>query len=104
MKVGNKLVAFITGGASGLGAQTARRLHRLGAQVCIADLDELLMDQMKHDLGGSNILTVKCDVSEKSQVQSAVQQTVDQFGSLHAGIACAGIIKETRFATPDDEA
>ena len=44
MKVGNKLVAFITGGASGLGAKTARRLHRLGAQVCIADLDELLMD------------------------------------------------------------
>jgi NAD(P)-dependent dehydrogenase (short-subunit alcohol dehydrogenase family) len=63
MKIGKNLVAFITGGASGLGAATARRLHRQGAKVCIADMDELLMDKMRLELK-TNVHTVKCDVSQ----------------------------------------
>jgi NAD(P)-dependent dehydrogenase (short-subunit alcohol dehydrogenase family) len=63
MKVGSKLVAFITGGASGLGAATARRLHKQGAKIAIADMDELLMDKIKHELK-TNVHTVKCDVTD----------------------------------------
>ena len=91
MKVGNKLVAFITGGASGLGASTARRLHGQGAKVCIADMDELMMDKMKHELG-DGLITAKCDVSKPEQVKQAVAHTIDNFGHLHVGLAAAGIV------------
>jgi NAD(P)-dependent dehydrogenase (short-subunit alcohol dehydrogenase family) len=76
MKVGSKLVALITGGASGLGAATARRLHQHGAKIAIVDRDELLMDKMKHELK-TNVFTAKCDVTDHLQVKSAVDATVN---------------------------
>lgn len=57
MKIDQGLVAFITGGASGLGEATVRRMHAQGASVAIADMDTAKMATLAAELG-DRILTV----------------------------------------------
>lgn len=55
-------VFLITGGASGLGAGTARMLAREGGKVVLADLNEAAGEALAHELGGA---FVRCDVSRE---------------------------------------
>src|SRR4051794_37137300 len=76
--------ALVAGGASGLGAATARRLHAGGAHVTIADLDAERGEPLAQELGGAFVAT---DVTDGEQVQAAVA-AVD---GLRISICCAGI-------------
>lgn len=93
MKIGKDLVTFITGGASGLGAATARRLVSLGSRVAIADLNEAKLEAMK--VAHPDILTFRCDVSKEADVKRAMEDTANSFGGIHAAVACAGVFKLT---------
>lgn len=86
----NDSVFMVTGGSSGLGAATVRRLHAAGGRVMICDLDAPRGEAMAAELG-ANAGFVRTDVSNEDDAQSAVKTTVDRFGTLNGLINCAGI-------------
>lgn len=77
-------VAIITGAASGIGKATAHLTAEVGAKVVVVDLDPAGADAVASDITaqGGTAIAVACDVSEESQVQSAVKQTIDSFGGV----------------------
>jgi NAD(P)-dependent dehydrogenase (short-subunit alcohol dehydrogenase family) len=81
---------LVSGGASGLGAATVRRLAELGAAVVIADLNAAEGERMAHHLGRHGIF-VPTDVTNEAAVQAAVTAALEQFGGLHGAVSCAGI-------------
>jgi NAD(P)-dependent dehydrogenase (short-subunit alcohol dehydrogenase family) len=86
-------VAFITGGASGLGKATAKAFVNSGARVAVVDLKkeaaQLVVEQIAAD--GGEALAIGCDVTNESQVKSAVSQTVEAFGQLDFAYNNAGV-------------
>jgi len=85
-----KKSALVAGGASGLGAATARALHAAGAEVTIADRDQERGEQLTAELGdGASFAHM--DVTEPTQVESAVQQAAALEGGLRIAVNCAGI-------------
>lgn len=89
MKIEGK-TAVITGGASGLGEASVRRLHAAGANVVIADLSEELGQKLEKELG-EKALYVKTDVSSTESVQALFKAAVEKFGGIHILVNCAGI-------------
>lgn len=84
-------VSVITGGASGLGEATARRLVELGAAgVVILDVDDDRGKTVADELG-DRCLYVSTDISDDEQVQAAVGRGLDVFGAVHAVVAAAGV-------------
>jgi NAD(P)-dependent dehydrogenase (short-subunit alcohol dehydrogenase family) len=76
--------ALVAGGASGLGAATARRLAERGAEVTIADVNAQAGEALAEEIGGR---FVACDVTDEAQVQAAVEAAAD----LRISVCCAGI-------------
>jgi NAD(P)-dependent dehydrogenase (short-subunit alcohol dehydrogenase family) len=76
--------ALVAGGASGLGAATARRLAAGGAKVTIADIDEQAGQALADELGAA---FVACDVTDEAQVEAAVAAAE----GLRLSVCCAGI-------------
>jgi len=86
-------VAFVTGGANGIGRAAALAFARDGASVVVADVSETQNQEtarMIQDLGG-RALAVACDVSRNVDVQRALNATVDRFGRLDFAFNNAGI-------------
>ncbi|MEV4419583.1 SDR family NAD(P)-dependent oxidoreductase [Patulibacter sp. NPDC049589] len=81
--------ALITGGASGLGEATTRRLHAEGAFVTIADIQEERATELVAELG-ERARFVTTDVTDEAQVQAAVDAAVEA-APLWATVSCAGI-------------
>ncbi len=79
--------AIVSGGASGLGAATVRRLHEAGALVVIADVNPEKGEPLAEELG---IPFVQTDVREEDQVQAAVDKAAEVEGGLRIAISCAG--------------
>jgi NAD(P)-dependent dehydrogenase (short-subunit alcohol dehydrogenase family) len=79
--------AVVSGGASGLGEATVRRLHAGGAQVVIADVNPEKGEALASELG---IEFVQCDVREEDQVRAAVDKAAETDGGLRIAISCAG--------------
>lgn len=72
-------VALVTGGGAGIGAGLVRRFADEGARVVVADVDEAQGQEVADAIGG---IFVRCDVSRRVDVESAVQTAVDTFGAL----------------------
>jgi NAD(P)-dependent dehydrogenase (short-subunit alcohol dehydrogenase family) len=83
----NGKVFIVTGGASGLGEGTARRLTALGGTVVIADRQADKGEALAQEIGGT---FVKCDVSSEADGQAVVAQAVAR-GKLMGLVNCAGI-------------
>jgi 3-hydroxyacyl-CoA dehydrogenase / 3-hydroxy-2-methylbutyryl-CoA dehydrogenase len=81
--------ALVCGGASGLGAATARRLHAARALVTIADLDAERGTALMHELG-ERVGFVHCDVTDPAAVDEAVIAARGD-GSLRIAVTCAGV-------------
>jgi len=81
--------ALVVGGASGLGAATARRLQAAGARVVIADLNAEKGDALAAELG-ERASFVEANVLEAQQIEAAVADAA-QDGELRACVNCAGI-------------
>ncbi|MBB5471187.1 NAD(P)-dependent dehydrogenase (short-subunit alcohol dehydrogenase family) [Paraburkholderia sp. Clong3] len=80
-------VFLITGGASGLGAATARLLVENGGKVVLADLNLDAGEALAKELGGA---FVKCDVSREEDAQQAVEAAT-KLGTLRGLVNCAGV-------------
>lgn len=81
-------VAFVTGGASGLGEATARRLHRGGAAVVLADKNAERGTQIAAELG-ERALFVDTDVTSGDSVRAALEAAA-ALGTLRIAVNCAG--------------
>ncbi|ORE85388.1 short-chain dehydrogenase/reductase SDR [Oceanococcus atlanticus] len=81
-------VIIITGGASGLGAATARRLASAGAKLVLADLNEDLGQALASEL---NAQFVRCNVTSPDDAQAAIDSAINTYGGLTGLINCAGI-------------
>lgn len=82
-------VALITGGASGLGAATARRLAAGGARVVLLDRDQARGTALAAELGDGATF-VQADVTSAEQVQAAVDAAT-KLGPLRVTVNCAGV-------------
>lgn len=83
----NGASAIVTGGASGIGAATARQLADRGARVVIADLQKGKGEALAQEIGGAY---VSVDVTETDQITDAVNTAVD-LGPLRALVNSAGV-------------
>ena len=81
-------VFLVTGGASGLGAASARMAAENGAKVVIADLQAEAGEKFAREIGGR---FAKCDVTSEADGKAAVETAVREYGGLHVLVNCAGI-------------
>ncbi|XP_035841184.1 secoisolariciresinol dehydrogenase isoform X2 [Helianthus annuus] len=89
-------VAFITGGAQGIGEKTARLFVKHGAKVVIADIQDDLGQSVCEDIGLDKATFIHCDVTIESDVENAINLTLAKYGTKHAARAmipaCSGSI------------
>ncbi|MEJ8308192.1 bifunctional rhamnulose-1-phosphate aldolase/short-chain dehydrogenase [Agrobacterium larrymoorei] len=100
-------VAFITGGAGGIGRSTAERLASEGACVVLADIDEGALDNTKGDFekrfSADAVRTVKLDVTQEDAVLRSFAEASVEFGGIdilvsNAGIASSAPVEDTTLA------
>ena len=90
MELVNK-TALVTGGASGLGAATVRRLAAAGCNVWIADIREEKGRQLADELG-SRVRFRMTDVASEEEVSATLDSAVEAFGRIDIAVNCAGIV------------
>ena len=89
------LVAVVTGGASGLGAATAMKLHKAGASVAVLDLNP--------DQAAAGLFAVQADVADDASVRAAIEAVAAHFGRLDIVVNNAGIGAQGTIADNDDD-
>ena len=108
MQLTKDIAAVVTGGASGLGAATARALAAKGVRVALLDLNQEAGEQLAKELGGT---FAKCDVTNESSVDAALAAARKAHGQERILVNCAGIgvakrisrrVKETNAIEPHD--
>ncbi len=97
-------VAFITGGASGLGLAMARSFSAAGVKVVVADIEQNALDAFAAEFAASNadVLTLKVDVTDRDAMEQAALASEDAFGKVHivcnnAGVAVGGNVDEMSY-------
>jgi NAD(P)-dependent dehydrogenase (short-subunit alcohol dehydrogenase family) len=80
--------AIVTGGASGLGAATARRLANQGAKVAVCDINAALAETVAGQIGG---VAVACDVADAASAEAAIAAAAKAHGPARVLVNCAGI-------------
>lgn len=85
----NDKVVVITGGASGIGLASAKRLLIEGAKVALLDVNDNVLEISKK-LGG-NVLGIKCDASNENDVKTSIEMVASVFGKIDCLLANAGI-------------
>lgn len=88
-------VFLVTGGGSGLGAATARRLARAGARIAIVDVNAGGGRAIATEVGAAACF-VEADVCDAAQVEAAVNEARRRYGALHGAINCAGVAPAER--------
>lgn len=89
MKLTSSSVGLVTGGASGLGEATVRRLHAAGAAVVVADLDPARGSALVDELG-ERARFVRTDVRSPEEIAAAVE-AARELGELRVAVTCAGV-------------
>ncbi len=87
-------VAWISGGASGMGEASAKLFAAEGAKVAVIDIQagrgQQLVEQIVSQ--GGQAVFIECDVSQEVQVRHSIKQTVAHFGALQIIVNCAGLV------------
>ncbi|MBP2291358.1 SDR family NAD(P)-dependent oxidoreductase [Azospirillum rugosum] len=94
----NGQAAIVTGGASGMGAETARHLAKLGAKVTVLDMNEAAVKQVAEEIGGLGLL---CDVSSAESAEKAVADARAAHGPARVLVNCAGVAPAKRIVGRD---
>lgn len=92
--------AFVTGGASGIGAATARRLAAEGARVAVADLNEAGAREIAADVDGA---AVALDVADAASARAAVTMAVELLGPIDVLVNNAGTDRFAFFSNTDED-
>lgn len=92
---------LITGGASGLGQGTARRLVQQGGNVVIADRNAAAGEALVQELSDQHALFHPTDVTSETSGQAAVDAALGRFGAVHGLVNCAGILGASRVLTKE---
>lgn len=98
--------ALITGGSRGIGKAIAKQLAEEGANIALLDVNEEALNEAKKDFENSdlNVITSQANVVNSQDVQSAVDEAVEAFGSLDILVNNAGIIRDNLlFKMSDDD-
>jgi NAD(P)-dependent dehydrogenase (short-subunit alcohol dehydrogenase family) len=90
--------AIVTGGASGLGAATARTLAASGAKVAILDVNQKAAAEVAIDVNG---IAVTCDVADAASAEAAVKRAAADHGPARILVNCAGIGPAKRIVGKD---
>ena len=98
MKLDSQIAAVITGGASGLGAATARRLAAQGVKVALFDLNEAQGEALARELGG---VFCKVDVTSEEQVDAGFAKARAALGQERILVNCAGTGNAIKTASRD---
>lgn len=93
---------LMTGGARGIGAETARLLAARGANLVLTDVDTPPLEAVAGELGDQAI-GVRADVRDLAEMETAVQQGVERFGHIDVVVANAGIASYGSVAEVDPE-
>jgi rhamnulose-1-phosphate aldolase/alcohol dehydrogenase len=97
----SRKVAFITGGAGGIGSETARRLVSEGAHVVLADLNlegaQKVADEINAKYGENRAIAVKMDVTSEEQVTAAYAETAIAYGGVDIIVNNAGLATSSPF-------
>jgi NAD(P)-dependent dehydrogenase (short-subunit alcohol dehydrogenase family) len=89
----NKTVAIISGGASGMGAATARLLSYLGGKVALFDVSLAAAEKIAAEING---LAFQCDVTDQNSATVALQTVSAELGVPRICVNCAGIVRSRR--------
>jgi NAD(P)-dependent dehydrogenase (short-subunit alcohol dehydrogenase family) len=92
------LVAVITGGASGMGAATAKRLAKHGIKIALLDLNIDLAKTVANEING---LALLCDVTSEESVQETLDAIEKTLGAPRILINCAGVVHGKRMLGKD---
>lgn len=94
-------VALVTGGGSGLGRASAKRLAEAGAKICIVDVNEARLKEAEEELKAvaPEVLAIHADLSQADACKAAVASCVSHFQRLDALCHAAGLIRFSH--TPD---
>jgi rhamnulose-1-phosphate aldolase/alcohol dehydrogenase len=94
-------IALVTGGASGIGRATARRLAELGAHVAVADLNtegaEEVAEEIRTRYQARRALGLQLDVTSEEQAAETVRRVVLEYGGLDVLVCSAGIASSAPF-------
>jgi NAD(P)-dependent dehydrogenase (short-subunit alcohol dehydrogenase family) len=93
--------ALVTGGASGLGAETARQLAKAGAKVAVLDVNIEAGEALAKEIGGVAAL---CDITSETSVAEALEKARQAHGPARILINCAGIGGAKRLVGKDGKA
>lgn len=92
MEIKNTVV-LISGGASGMGAATARALAKLGARIVLLDVNLEGAESLAQEIQG---LALSCDVTSAESVKNALQKAASSFGPARVCVNCAGLVLSKR--------
>ena len=87
---------FITGGASGIGAEVARQASKKGAKLALVDVDGEAVTRFAETL--PNAIGITADVRDYESLETAVNETVEAFGGIDIAFANAGIEISSRWS------
>ena len=99
-------VAFVTGGASGIGLGIARAFVNAGMKVAVADIREESLREVRAEFdqagAGDRVVTIRLDVTDRKAMAAAADAVEKAFGKVHvlvnnAGVGVTGSIKEARY-------
>ena len=84
---------LVTGGASGIGLETAKMFAKAGADLTIIDLnkEQLEIARKEIELFGKKVLSIQCDVSKEESVKTVIEKIVETFGKLDVAYNNVGI-------------
>ena len=92
MKIFSGRVAFVTGGASGIGYGMVQNFLKLGMKVVMVDFNRRYLEEAKSALAGrQDVHFVEADVGDRDQVRRAAEDAIQAFGKIHVLCNNAGI-------------
>ncbi|MBP2312896.1 SDR family NAD(P)-dependent oxidoreductase [Azospirillum soli] len=94
----NGQAAIVTGGGSGMGAETARHLAKLGAKVTVLDMNEAAVKEVAQEIGGLGLV---CDVSNADSAEKAFAEARAAHGPVRIAVNCAGVAPAKRIVGRD---
>jgi len=90
MKLNDKTV-LITGASSGIGRELARQLAARGCRLVLLARREEKLKELAGEISGTEVLALRCDVTKKEDIVSAVSEAKNKFGKIDVAVLNSGI-------------